>query len=76
MAICRGCGATIEFITSPNGSDMPAQKVRSVYESHDHGDAKHLQKVVMKPRDDGQKREFYVSHFEICPNASSFTRRR
>lgn len=69
---CRGCGMTIEQIVGPNGKPIPAQKVRTVYVARtDLVGERELEKLESVAGS-----EVYVSHFETCPNANDFSRRR
>jgi len=54
----------IEFIEGPNGKDIPAQRVKTVYTLV--GDRR-LGKLDVDA-------SYYVNHFETCPNASDFSR--
>lgn len=67
---CRGCGMTIEFIKNPNGNGkwLPLQRVRSAYVLEESGH----RKVTLAPT----TKAIFVSHFETCPSADEFTRKR
>jgi hypothetical protein len=60
---CRGCGMKIEFVTTPNGKQIPLQRVRTVY-AMENGAATRLSLAGV-----------YISHFETCPKADSFSRK-
>ncbi len=65
---CKRCGMTIVFIqNAATGNMIPAQAIRVVYERRPDGK---LQKVE---RDD---LKLYVSHFETCPEAGEFRRKK
>lgn len=66
---CRRCGMTIEFIEGPNGKNIPAQKVRTVYYRNER---MRLSKLDTDG-DDGMELTTYVSHFETCPKAADFS---
>lgn len=68
---CDACGVMIEFHLSPNGKPMPVQRVRNVYVMGPEG---RLQSVREPPPPAAPLR--FVSHFETCPKASSFSRTR
>ncbi len=70
VTLCRGCGMKIEFIRGPNGEDIPAQKIRTVYTGQI--DLTGAWELVKEERLDTEA--IYVSHFETCPNAKDFTR--
>lgn len=74
---CKLCGMKIEFIVGPNGVHIPLQKIRTVYYVTDEGEEE-AQAHKLDLRDDpngvyGER--YWVSHFETCPNASSFSRK-
>ena len=62
---CRACGMKIEMRDGPNGKVIPLQRVRTVYVANDDGS-------VTKASVAGDA--IYVSHFETCPKASSFSK--
>jgi hypothetical protein len=66
----------IELIVGPNGNDIPAQKVRVVYEAIDTEDGPELIKVEFKEAEFGtpKKPALYVNHYETCPHAGEFSR--
>lgn len=66
---CRACGMKIEFRIGPNGKPIPLQRVRSVYALQADGS---LLKVCDEQAARGEP--VYVSHFETCPKASSFSK--
>lgn len=72
---CRACGAKIEFITGPSGKTIPAQRVRSVYflksKGRDDAIVTHLERA-----EGFSDERLYISHFETCPDASRFSRKR
>lgn len=69
---CRKCGMTIEIHEGPNGKAIPLQKVRSVY-----GLTKPLfGGSIMRLDQNSELEDVFVSHFETCPHASSFSRGR
>jgi hypothetical protein len=61
----------IRFVKQPNGKTLPLQKVRNVYHVQDD----RAYPVDAEPYFEGDPLERYVSHFETCPKASSFTRK-
>lgn len=61
----------IEFIMGPNDLAIPAQKVKTVY-LRPRGGNGYLSKLDA-PNLFVIEREFYVNHFETCPQASSFS---
>ena len=65
---CDGCGMPIEFHQSPNGKPMPVQRVRNVYIMGAEG------KLEVALRSEARPGTMFVSHFETCPRASSFSR--
>ena len=63
MAICRGCGATIDFIVMESGKKMPVNILKPV-------------KIIRRnERGIGEVVEGYVSHFADCPKAKTFRRK-
>ena len=69
---CHRCGMAIEFLEGPNGRTIPAQKIRVVYYLTDEG------KLAKEehPEDGLPLPDRYVSHFETCPYASEFSKRK
>lgn len=66
---CKLCGRPIIFRPGPSGSSIPLQRIRTVYAMRaDRREARKLETPAAL--------ELYVSHFETCPHASRFTRRR
>ena len=64
---CRGCGMKIEFVKSATtGKAIPLQRIRRIYSVV----ADEAQQVTEL---DGV---LFVSHFETCPQAASFSRPR
>lgn len=75
---CRGCGMPIVFVKSAeSGKLLPLQKVKTIYYIENvYGKAA---KVDWSEGDEGMHAgdiEHYVSHFETCPEARQFTRRK
>ena len=71
---CRACGVMIEFVEGPNGKPIPVTKVRNVYYVGDDG---RLATVDWDPLGEGLPTpDHFISHFETCPRASSFTRKK
>ena len=69
---CRGCGMTIEIREGPNGKPIPLQRIRTVYYLDDQGVA---HKVDFDAIGEGLPvPDHYVSHFETCPKAATFSR--
>lgn len=62
---CRACGMQLEFLLGPNGRVVPLQRVRQVY-ARESG-------ATDRAVSFGSG-ELFVSHFETCPKASSFSR--
>ncbi len=73
---CDACGASIEFIEGPNGRPIPVQKIRTVYRipTGQPVGAPALVKAEIAEVDDPGW--LYVSHFETCPDAARFSRRK
>ena len=69
---CKSCKMPIEFVMGPNGNPIPTQRVRTVYELLELEGEQKLVKLE-RPKDAPQLR---VSHFETCPDAKRFTRRK
>jgi hypothetical protein len=57
----------IEMLEGPNGKMIPAQKIRTVYVLQESTG----KLETTRPLGGGST---YVSHFETCPKASSFTK--
>lgn len=70
---CRKCKATIEMIEGPSGRAIPAQKVTQLYVLED-GKLSPV-RIVINVRGYEVGAPFYISHFQTCPAAASFTRR-
>ncbi len=78
MAICRSCGAKIEFQPTKTGSNMP---VDPEYIEHDEGETG--MKIVTDGGnvitiDEGVSRPSVrgrISHFSTCPDADKFRRK-
>lgn len=65
---CKLCGMKIDFIEGPAGVAIPAQKIRTIYRLRPASTS--LEKFEqVEPAD------YYVSHFETCPNAGAFSRK-
>ena len=64
---CKKCGIKIHFIKGPSGNIIPMQQVRTVYFVDDN-------KVRSATAKGFSTDAMYVSHFETCPNASSFSK--
>ena len=62
---CDACGVMLEFHVGPNGKTLPLQRVRSVYVCNPDGTVKKAEVV-------GDA--IFVSHFETCFKASSFSK--
>lgn len=71
---CQKCRMKIEFIVGPNGNVIPMQKVKSVY--YRQGPEDPLVKMGPPQAPYEGKPELFVNHFETCPEASHFSRRR
>lgn len=70
---CRGCSIPISFYVGPKGNTIPLQRVRTVYVlGEDMLGAPDLQRSTIT---DGSEPVF-VSHFETCPNADQFTKKK
>jgi hypothetical protein len=63
---------TIEMIVGPNGKAIPAQKIRTVYALVEEDGKRRLSKIEFE----GDPRPTYVSHYETCPYASEFSKRK
>jgi hypothetical protein len=59
----------IQMIEGPNGKQIPAQQIRTVYALFDDG------RLGKAAATEGSARLF-VSHFETCPKASTFSKGR
>lgn len=66
---CGRCPAKIVFAEGPNGNAIPLQRVRRVYSVADG-------KAFPLALENEAEVKTYVSHFETCPAASSFSRGR
>jgi len=66
---CRACGASIEFVPTPAGGNMPLDLVPVV-----GGNIEITDGLAVAVTSDGTVRR--QSHFVSCPEASSFRRRR
>lgn len=66
---CRRCKMKIVVLMGPNGNPIPLQRIRTVYVVRND----RVEKLDTKPELDAP---MYVSHFETCPNANEFSRRR
>jgi hypothetical protein len=65
---CKRCGMTIVFIENEaSGKRIPAQAIRTVYELGTDGKLHKLDKPQIQR---------YVSHFETCPKAGEFRRKK
>ena len=64
---CKACGMDIEFIEGPSGRDIPAQKIRTVY---------FLVRGRLEKYESQGRVPIYVSHFETCPQANLFSKKR
>lgn len=65
---CKACGVQIIFAKSEKtGKTLPLARVRSVYSIRANGFAT----KALDPEGD-----IYVSHYETCPSASEFTRKK
>lgn len=64
MAKCKMCPTAIIWAKTERGANIPLQPVRTVYMLRDG--------VAEKSALTG----VYISHFETCPKASTFSRRR
>ena len=62
---CKRCGLTIDMCESPAGKPIPTQKIRTVY--------RRVGKALVKLELEG---ELEISHFEGCPHASEFSRKK
>jgi hypothetical protein len=71
---CRKCKAKIEFIEGPNGRAIPVQKVTQLYVL-DRAE-KLVKANVVTPLGAYDPGPFYISHFQTCPAAETFTRNR
>lgn len=77
MPKCRSCGAEIEFIDGPNGRPIPAQKIRTVYRRVTANTEARLLKVeIFDTPTNEPVGDLWISHFETCPDASRFSRKR
>lgn len=63
------CGATIEWKVLPSGVRCPMQRVKTIY-------AGGMDERVGKIETGRPMPPMYVSHFETCPKANEFSRRR
>lgn len=73
---CKACGMKIEMIEGPNGKHIPAQRIRTVYQRIDLDHSSHLRKAdIAQAQGDPYPPVLYVSHFETCPHADSFSRK-
>jgi hypothetical protein len=71
--LCRGCRARVAMILGPNGKYIPAQKVTQLYVLQSElpmGDGNEP-KLVQH-----QLGEFYVNHYQTCPQAERFSKRQ
>ena len=68
---CRSCRAEIEWHKLPSGKTAPMQQVTMVYElvTDLAGDA-HLELIGAR------KSVSYINHFQTCPDAARFTRKK
>lgn len=82
MAICKGCGATIQWVRLTNGRMMPVNPTPVYYEDRRDSDAViitedgrvscgHTEAVAVV----GSKVRGWVSHFATCPAADKYRRR-
>lgn len=70
---CEACGVELHFQRNQaTGKSLPLQKVKNVYVVEDGG----ARALSSTPGPMEMPTQYYVSHFETCPKASGFTRRR
>lgn len=63
------------MIEGPKGKAIPAQKVTQLYVMGDDGKLQTV-RIAINPRGYEVGGPFYVSHFQTCPYASSFSRKK
>lgn len=68
---CKACGMPIEFRNGPDGRLVPMQRVRTVYAALLPLHGGHVEKWERPAEVEG----LFVSHFETCPSASSFSKK-
>lgn len=71
---CRSCGATITMIrNAETGAMIPAQKVTLLFK---RGETLLGEPELQAYRPAKMTEEVWISHFQTCPNAAQFTRRK
>ena len=79
---CRLCRARLEFIAGSSGRPIPLQSIRTVYVvaedelGNERVERLDLSEAIRQHVADGARAELFVSHFETCPDADSFSRKR
>ncbi len=68
---CRSCGASISMIKGPAGNYIPVQKVSLVYQIPPGLPGIDQADPILEVAREG---EFYISHFQTCPQASSHSK--
>ena len=69
---CRACGKMLRFAKSTvTGKLLPLERVRVVYQCSVDADGEDEARFITLD----EPRAAYISHFETCPRASTFTRR-
>ena len=62
---CKKCRAKLEFQESESGAKIPAQRVKTLY-------VLRKGKLVAIPLDG----PWFINHYETCPDAESFSKKK
>ena len=71
MVPCKACGTQIVFAQSPKGGMIPLQRVKNIYIVLRANDPMRPDQAKPLPGE-----ELFISHFETCPAASSFSKKK
>ena len=75
MAHCKSCRAEIEFFAGPRGKAIPVQKVTKVYVVLRKALLDGSEEKTLRPIDlSAHGGEFWISHFQTCPDAERYSR--
>lgn len=81
MAICKGCGAAIIWITTPGGRSIPCDCEQRLYRQTKRGSIKIVtpngEVLSAELESDSGKADGigYISHFATCPEAGRFRKK-
>lgn len=70
MSFCKGCGAKIDWFSTPLGKRMPLDE-----DPHPDGNVRYFSvKNMIAVVEPGSYPVLYRCHFQTCPNAEDFRR--